>query len=217
MQGPDTSRDTERTGRYGLGLGLATLLTASVGVVSAPSVVVTPHVAILGERATVVVQNWPGHRLQVALLGATNAGDRTIGWSPARRLHGEWVAVLPAPKLRGIYPILLRSGSGARVVSSRRWLLRIFRRSAEGEPSFAQPPNVVRWWVRRFAHGTLRALREWPRPAFDKRDLRLHRLFVVAYSPHGRPSVGDRLGMFVTAVRDGYAGRWRLLEASAQP
>jgi hypothetical protein len=61
------------------------------------------------------------------------------------------------------------------------------------------------------------ALRRWRRPDFDKRDPRLHRLFVVAYNPPGRPRVADRLGMFVTAVRDGYDGRWRLLEATVQP
>jgi len=33
----------------------------------------------------------------------------------------------------------------------------------------------------------------------------------------GDPEVGDRLGMFVTAFRDGYSGRWRLLEATVLP
>ena len=54
-------------------------------------------------------------------------------------------------------------------------------------------------------------------PLFDRRDRRLHRLFVVAYSRRGHPAVQDRLGMFVTAVRDGYSGRRRLLEASTLP
>ena len=61
------------------------------------------------------------------------------------------------------------------------------------------------------------ALKPWPRPAFDRRDVRLNRLFVVAYSPPGKPAIRDRVGMFVTAFRDGYHGRWRLLEATVQP
>jgi len=71
--------------------------------------------------------------------------------------------------------------------------------------------------VRTVSRGTLVTLRAWPRPGFDRRDLRLHRLFVVAYSPPGQPGVDERLGMFVTAVRDGYGGRWRFLEATVVP
>jgi hypothetical protein len=217
MQEAQTAHRAARR-RYSLGLGLATFITAAAGAVSTPTVTITPHVALLGERAVIVVQNWPGRNLQVALMGATNASDRAVGWVSAEREGpATWVADLPAPKLRGIYPILLRSGSHGHVVQSQYWLLRVFRRRAESEPSFSRPPNVVRWWVRRFTHGTLRALREWPRPAFDKRDLRLHRLYVVAWSPPGRPAVADRLGMFVTTVRDGFEGRWRLLEATEQP
>jgi hypothetical protein len=40
---------------------------------------------------------------------------------------------------------------------------------------------------------------------------------VIAYSPDAKTKVRDRLGIFVTAVRDGYHGRWRLLEATAVP
>jgi hypothetical protein len=40
---------------------------------------------------------------------------------------------------------------------------------------------------------------------------------VVAYAPPGDANVDDRLGIFVTAVRDGYRGPWRLLEATVQP
>ena len=85
-------------------------------------------------------------------------------------------------------------------------------------PSFATPEGVARWWVRTATgHARLTALRRWPRPGFDLRDQRLHQLLVVAYSPVGHPGVGDRLGMFITAVRDGFNGRWRLLEATLQP
>jgi hypothetical protein len=69
----------------------------------------------------------------------------------------------------------------------------------------------------RVPHATLVAVRPWPRPAFDGRDIRLHRLFVVAYSPAGHPAADDQRGMFVTAFRDGYRAGWRFLDASAQP
>jgi hypothetical protein len=61
------------------------------------------------------------------------------------------------------------------------------------------------------------ALKRWRRPAFDRRDRRLHQLLVVAYSPAGHPRRRDRLGLFITAVRDGFDGRWRLLEATIAP
>ena len=93
----------------------------------------------------------------------------------------------------------------------------MFEPGTRARPSFDDPPDAVGWWVRTVPGATLVALKAWPRPAFDRRDLRLHRLFVVAYSPPGHPSVGDRLGMFVTAVRDGYHGGWRVLEATVEP
>jgi hypothetical protein len=71
--------------------------------------------------------------------------------------------------------------------------------------------------VRTVAGAKLVALKAWPRPGFDRRDLRFHRLFVVAYSLRDRPRIDERLGMFVTAVRDGYGGRWRFLEATVSP
>jgi hypothetical protein len=57
-------------------------------------------------------------------------------------------------------------------------------------------------------------LRRWPPPAFDLRDHKLHQMLVVAYRPRGRK---DRLGMFVTAVRETTGKRWRLLEATVAP
>jgi len=39
----------------------------------------------------------------------------------------------------------------------------------------------------------------------------------LARPPPGHPQVRDRLGMFVTAFRDGYNAPWRLLEATVQP
>ena len=39
----------------------------------------------------------------------------------------------------------------------------------------------------------------------------------LTFNLRGRPGVANRLGRFVTAVRDGYDGPWRLLEANVQP
>ena len=60
-------------------------------------------------------------------------------------------------------------------------------------------------------------VKAWPRPPFDRRDPRLHRLFVVSYNVPGHPHASDRLGMFITAFRDGYEAPWRLLEATVEP
>ncbi len=54
-------------------------------------------------------------------------------------------------------------------------------------------------------------------PRFDRRDPRLHQLMVVAYRPAGDKRVSDRLGMFIMSFRNGYGGRWRLLEATVSP
>jgi hypothetical protein len=61
------------------------------------------------------------------------------------------------------------------------------------------------------------ALRRWPLAAFDPRDPRLHRVFVIAYTALGNQRPDSRRGLFVTTVRDGFRGRWRVLEATTQP
>jgi hypothetical protein len=115
-----------------------------------------------------------------------------------------------------MYPILLRTGVGAAPMQTHVFL-RVFAVGTRTRPSFHHPVDVVRWWVRSVPHATLVTLRAWPRPAFDRRDVRLHRLFVVSYSPRGHPGVDNRLGMFVTAFRDGYHAPWQLLEATVEP
>lgn len=44
-----------------------------------------------------------------------------------------------------------------------------------------------------------------------------HRLFVVAYASRGDHRPDSRLGLFITTVRDGYQGGWRVLQATTQP
>ncbi|HEY2556298.1 MAG TPA: hypothetical protein VGI08_04265 [Diaminobutyricibacter sp.] len=40
---------------------------------------------------------------------------------------------------------------------------------------------------------------------------------MIAYSPRQDHTLADRRGIWITAVRDGYKGRWRLLEATLLP
>jgi hypothetical protein len=176
-----------------------------------------PAVVRLREHATVAVSGIHTSSLEVLLDGATNRNGRALGWRKLRFIDGGWRGTLPAPALRGIYPLVLRTRAGAHIFRSQRLVLRVLALGTRTRPSFDDPADVARWWVRTVPQGALAALRAWPRPAFDKRDVRLHRLFVVAYSPRWHPRIDDRLGMFVTAFRDGYRGRWRLLEATVQP
>jgi hypothetical protein len=127
-----------------------------------------------------------------------------------------WRGHLPMPALRGIYPIVLRRGPGSPAITTRSFL-RVFAPGTTTRPAFAKPVDVVSWWVRTVRHGTVDAVKPWPRPGFDRRDVRLHRLYVVAYSPPGRPGIQDRLGAFITVFRNGYGARWQLLEATAEP
>jgi hypothetical protein len=124
---------------------------------------------------------------------------------------------LPAPELRGIYPVQLRVGPGSPVLRSTHWFYRVFAPGTLSRP-FGLPEDVARGWVQTLpGKAKLVALKRWPRPDFDRRDLRLHRLLVIAYTLAGHETVRERLGIFVTAVRDGYGGRWRMLEAKATP
>jgi hypothetical protein len=194
-----------------------TIATAKV----APRVALRPAVVRLGRRATIAVTGIHTHSLQVLLAGATdtpgNQPAKQLPWRSLRLVNGTWLGTLPAPALRGVYPVVLRTGAGAAPLNSQGLLLRVFATGTRSRPSFRDPSDVVRWWVRTVPQASLVALKAWPRPGFDRRDTRLHRLFVVAYSPPGYPEIRDRLGMFVTAFRNSFNGRWRLLEATVEP
>lgn len=189
----------------------------SVAVRATPlRVAVRPAVVDLYERSTITVSGLDARSLQARLAGATHADGTPLTWRRLRLVGGIWRGTLQLPLLHGLYPIELRTAAGVAVVRPPRFL-RVFEPGTRARPSFDDPADVARWWVRAVPHGRLVAMKAWPRPAFDGRDVRLHRLFVVAYSPAGHPRVIDRLGMFVTAVRDGYHGAWRLLEATVEP
>lgn len=186
--------------------------TATVSV----RVALRPSTVQLGQRAGIVVSRVPARSVQVLLKGATDESGRQLQWRPLRLVDGVWRGSLPAPALHGVYPVVLRIGE-TRFVESQRWLLRVYEPGTTARPSFEDPVDVVGWWVSTVPGGTLVAVKEWPLPEFDRRDPGLHRLFVVAYSPTDVPDADDLLGAFVTAVRDGSQGRWRLLEATLEP
>jgi hypothetical protein len=188
------------------------------GISAKPQVLLRPDVVALGHSSRIQVTGIHSRTLQVRLVGASANSGRPLPWTSLRLAHGIWQGTLEMPELRGVYPVELRVRSGAAVLRSDEWLLRVFAKGTFARPSFDTPEDVARWWVRNIPGGAkLVALKRWPRPAFDRRDPRLHRLLVLAYSLPGRPAVHDRLGIFVTAVRDGYRGHWRLLEATAVP
>ena len=169
------------------------------------------------------VSGLTGRSVDVRLLGAIDMRGRAYRWAPYewRRLHlrqGVWHGLLPAPVLPGIYQMQLRLDHGRRLVTTRRWLERVFPAGTESRHSFRTPAAVLRDYVAHLSgHETLVAVRRWPLPAYDHRDPRLHRLFVIAYAPQGSKRPDSRLGRFITTVRDGFRGRWRLLDATTGP
>jgi hypothetical protein len=199
---------------------LAVASVASAGRAASTSmfqVRLQPPVARLGQEATIAVSGSAGHSLEARLSGATDIEGRPPAWRSLRLVGATWLGNLPAPDRLGVYPVELRTGADATPFRPRRSFVRVFARSTLARPAFDNPADVVRWWVAAAPHASIVALKPWPHPAFDGRDARLHRLFVVAYSPSGHPDVSDRLGMFVTAFRDGYGAPWRLLEATVEP
>ena len=195
---------------------LRSSLTPTVPATGAPRVELRPAVARLGEQATITVSGVHARSVEVR-LAATDILGRALPWRSLDPVNGAWVGTLPAPTLLGVYPVVLRTSPGAPLFTSQRMFLRVFEPGTRARPAFDNPVDVARWWVRTVPRATLVALKAWPRPAFDRRDVRLHRLFVVAYNPPGRPQVSDRLGMFITAFRDGYGAPWQLLEATVEP
>jgi hypothetical protein len=176
----------------------------------------------LYHSASITVSGLNGRHADVRLLGAI---DRTglayewtpYPWRPLGLIGSSWHGLLPAPPLLGIYQLQLRL-DGRTLLTSPHWLLHVFARGTMSRRSFPTAVAAIRDFVAHLAgNQQLVALRQWPRVAFDHRDPRLHRLFVIAYAPRGDQRPASRRGLFVTTVRDGFRGRWRLLEATTQP
>lgn len=174
-----------------------------------PILVVRPAVVIPGAAAVVSVSGIEAASVE-ARVGRTR-------WRPLVRNSAGWRGLLPGPTLRGVYTVELRSRG--KVYRADAWLLRVLARRTLARPSFDVPKAVAAWWAQTVPRPRSRlvAIRRWPLPAGDRRDPRLHRLFVIAYSPIGDRTAAHRLGIWITAFRNGYSGRWRLLEATVQP
>ncbi len=196
------------------GLAVAAVSSAS----DVPQLRLYPAVALRGHNATITVTHLNVPSLEVRVVGATTNLGQPLPWTPLRDKGRAWQALLPAPEFRGIYPLELRIRPGSPVFRSEHWLLRVFALGTQSRPSFSTPEGVARGWVQTLPlHARLVAMKRWPQPAFDLRDHRRHQLLAVAYTQAGHRAVRDRLGIFVTAVRDGLQGPWRLLEATVAP
>jgi hypothetical protein len=186
-------------------------------------VVLGSRVVDLYHSDSVRVSGTTAGSVQVRLVGAIDRAGLAYEWTPypwrvLRVDGGSWRGLLPAPPLFGIYRLRLRLDHGRSFLSSPRWLMRVFPRGTMKRPSFPTAVGAVRDFVFHLpGDKVLVALRRWPMATFDHRDPRLNRLFVIAYAPRGNTRPGSRLGLFITTVRDGFQGRWRLLEATIQP
>jgi hypothetical protein len=202
-------------------LGAAALTAAANGDRGA-HVVLGPRAVDLFHSASVRVSGISARTVEVRPLGAIGRAGLAYEWTPYRwralRVHdGMWRGPLPPPPLFGIYRLQLRLDHGW-TLSSARWLLRVFPRGTSRRPAFPTPAGAIRHFVARLpGHEALLAVRRWPSASFDHRDPRLNRIFAIAYAPRGDRRYSSRLGLFVTTVRSGYHGRWRLLEATTQP
>lgn len=205
-------------------VGAAAMTTsANAGHTGRVRVVVGTPTIDLYHSASVQVSGTTFSSVAVRLIGAIDRAGLAYEWTPYRwqalRVHhGTWHGVLPAPPLLGIYRLQLRLDRGRRLLSSERWLLRVFPPGAMKRPSFATPVGAIRHLVSQLpGHKVLVAVRRWPFAKFDHRDPRLNRQFAIAYAPRGNTRSNARLGLFVTIARDGLHGRWRELEATTQP
>ena len=156
-------------------------------------VAVQPAVVKLHERSTITISGLASRSLQVRLGGATYANGTPLPWLSLAHVGDVWRGRLQTPALRGIYPIELRTSRAAALIDPHLFL-RVFEPGTSARPEYDDPAEAVRWWVPTVPHATLVASNAWPLPALDRRDIRLHRLFVVAYSPLGYSDAGDRPG-----------------------
>jgi hypothetical protein len=186
-------------------------------------VVFSPPAIDLFHSASARVSGIAARSAEVRLVGAIDRAGLAYEWTPypwqvLRVHHGTWRGQLPPPPLLGIYRLQLRLDHGRRFLTSARWLLRVVPAGTMKRPSFANAVGAVRDFVAHLpGHEVLVASKRWPLANFDHRDPRLNRLFVIAYAPRDDKRRSSRLGLFVTTVRDGYHGGWRILQATTQP
>jgi hypothetical protein len=155
--------------------------------------------------------------VEVRIVGASATNGTLSPWIPLRRQHSDWGARLPQPVFPGIYPIELRTQPPLATTPRPITYLRVYWPGTSKRPLFHSPEQAVQWWVSHLANGTLVAIRRWPPQAIDHRLTLLHGLFVVAYTPRSPPTQAARLGAWITTVREGSHGHWRVLEAGVTP
>jgi hypothetical protein len=204
-------------------IGASTLTTvANAGGHPPVRVVLGSRAVDLYHSASVRVSGITARSAEVRLVGAIDRSGLAYEWTPypwraLQARHGVWHGLLPAPPLFGIYRLQLRLDHG-RTLSSPRWLVRVFPRGTTARASFRSSADAVRHFVANLpGDDVLVAPRPWRLARFDRRDPRLNRLFAVAYAPRGDRRPSSRLGLSVSTVRDGYHGRWRVLESTTQP
>ena len=181
-----------------------------------------PRVVEYG-HARVSVSGITATSVSARLLDANDPAGAAYQWAPYRwrrlkLVRGKWSGVLSAPPLLGIYQLQVQIQGSERPLRSPHWLLRVLPPGALDRPAFTTNLAAIRNYVSKLpGNQVLVAERPWPQAAYDHRDPRLLRLFVIAYAPQDDNTPGTQRGLFVTTFRDGYRGRWRLLEATVSP
>ena len=203
---------------------LATGAAASALAVARPTgpehvrITVSPRIVAPYDSATIDVSGVTGaSAVEVRLVGASGVRGARLPWLPLQRRKGSWTGRLPQPVFAGIYPIQLRTRPPLPIAPGPATYLRVYWEGTSRLPLFRSPERAVDWWVTHVAGGTLVAIRRWAPQAIDHRLTLLHRLFVVSYTPNSRPTPADRLGAWITTVREGSRGGWRVLEAGVTP
>jgi hypothetical protein len=196
--------------------------TAGAGAANTVRVQLQPRVIEYG-HARVAVSGITATSVSARLLDANDPAGVAYRWSPYRwrRLElarGRWSGVLSAPPLLGIYQVQFRIQQPGRLLRSPHWLLWVLPPGTLDRRAFTTPLAAIRNYVTTLpGDQVLAAERPWPQAAYDHRDPRLLRLFVIAYAPQDDNTPGAQRGLFITTFRDGYHGRWRLLEATVSP
>ena len=173
--------------------------------------------------ARVSVSGITATSVSARLLDANDPAGLAYRWTPYRwrrleLVRGRWSGVLAAPPLLGTYQLQFQIHHPKRLLGSPRWLLEVLPPGTLNHAAFTTPLAVLRNYVSKLpGNQVLVAERPWPQAAYDHRDPRLSRVFVIAYAPRDDNTPSTQRGLFIATFRDGYHGRWRLLETTVSP
>lgn len=116
-----------------------------------------------------------------------------------------------------MYRLEFRVGQ-SELLQSPHWLLRVLPPGTLHRPAFLTPLAVLRDYVSDLpGDRVLVAHRPWLKPGYDHRDSRLNQIFAIAYASRGNNTPRTKRGLFISVFRNGYHGRWRLLDAAVLP